>query len=64
MIDGNIKALIPLCREILTREDLDSNGNPIHEVQQIPPPASQARFRRGKQVPLNEKRIFGIMTPY
>jgi hypothetical protein len=32
MIDGNIKALIPLCREILTREDLDTNGNPITEV--------------------------------
>jgi len=40
MVDGNIKALIPLCREILTREDLDANGMPIQEIQTIPPPAS------------------------
>ena len=64
MISGNIKAVIPLIREVLTREELDPNGMPVLQQSSLNIPQNQTRFRRGEQVPLTEKRIFGVMTPH
>ena len=46
---GNVKALIPLQRERLKLE---------WDQQQ------KMRYKKGENVPLKEKRIFGILTPY
>jgi hypothetical protein len=47
MIEGNIKALVPLIRETLTREDLDASGQPMKDTPNAAHPPNQARFRRG-----------------
>lgn len=50
-VSGNIKALVPLSRELLTPE-------PCKDNQQ------QLMYRRGKIEQLHEKRIFGLLTKY
>lgn len=48
MIYGNVKALVPLCREKLKLEFDRKSERP--------------RYRRGEMLPLNESLIFGIVT--
>lgn len=48
---GNIKALVPLSRELLAPEPVKDNPQ-------------QLMYRRGKIDKLYEKRIFGVLTKY
>jgi hypothetical protein len=48
MVYAHVKGLVPLMRERLTLDN-DDQG--------------QTRYARGKQIPLREKRIFGVLTP-
>lgn len=50
-VSGNIKALLPLSRELLTPEPCKGN-------------ALQFQYRRGKIEKLFEKRIFGVLTKH
>lgn len=49
-----MKAIIPLVRERLIVEYVENPNS------SEPKP----RYKRGEMVPINEKRIFGILTPY
>jgi len=50
-VHGNIKALVPLSRELLAPEPVKDNPQ-------------QLMYRRGKIEKLCEKRIFGVLTKY
>lgn len=48
LIYGNVKAIIPLCRERLELEEIDDTG--------------KTRYRRGHMEPLDERMCFGVLT--
>ena len=50
-VSGNIKALIPLSRELL-------------DLEPIPENPQQMKYRRGKIERLREKRIFGVLSKF